>query len=327
MSVLLRAGDRGDAVRDLRSRLAGAGIVCESGDRFDDACERAVREFQQRRRLRTDGICGPETWSALIESGRCLGDRLLYLVGDMQRGDDVLELQRRLNALGFDAGREDGIFGPDTERGLRQFQRNAAVPADGICGPTTLHALNRVGSLAAGSVATVRERDHLRRGGRRVGALRVFLAVDPALVALSAPVAHGLRKLGATLAIDSSGADASVLAREANRYRADVFVALQQSTAVSVSCAYFENQQFRSEGGYHLAVRLTDALRDVLKNVDEPAGRTYPTLRETRMAAVVCELATTDDVESTTVLASRLPEVAGAIVEGIRRGVEEPPET
>ncbi len=324
--MLLRVGDRGDAVRDLRSRLAGAGIAVGPGDVFDDACEQALRDFQQRRHLRTDGVCGPETWNALIESGRCLGERLLYLVGDMQRGDDVLELQRRLNALGFDAGREDGIFGTATERGLRQFQRNAAVPADGICGPTTLHALQRVSSLAAGSVATVRERDRLRRGGRRVAELRVFLAVDPALVTLAAPVAQGLRKLGATLAIDTSGADASVLAQEANRYRADVFLALQHGTASTINCAYFENQQFRSEGGYHLAVRLTDALRAVLKNVDEPGGRTYRALRETRMAAVVCELVATD-IESTSVVAARLPDIANAIVEGMRRGVEEPPET
>ena len=37
----------------------------------------------------------------------------------MLRGDDVSELQRRLNALGFDAGREDGILGPETEAALR----------------------------------------------------------------------------------------------------------------------------------------------------------------------------------------------------------------
>src|SRR3712207_6890176 len=30
----------------------------------------------------------------------------------MMRGDDVRELQHRLNQLGFDAGAEDGIFGP-----------------------------------------------------------------------------------------------------------------------------------------------------------------------------------------------------------------------
>ena len=75
----------------------------------------------------------------------------------MLRGDDVAELQRRLNALGFDAGREDGILGPETEARAVEFQRNAGLAPDGICGPATLAALDHVGSLAEGSVASVRE--------------------------------------------------------------------------------------------------------------------------------------------------------------------------
>ena len=46
----------------------------------------------------------------------------------MLRGDDVLDLQHQLNALGFDAGRDDGIFGPHTADALREFQRNVGVP-------------------------------------------------------------------------------------------------------------------------------------------------------------------------------------------------------
>ncbi len=68
----------------------------------------------------------------------------------MLRGDDVAELQRRLNALGFDAGREDGILGPETETALREFQRNAGATADGVCGPATLAAIARVSGLAGG---------------------------------------------------------------------------------------------------------------------------------------------------------------------------------
>ena len=97
----------------------------------------------------------------------------------MLRGDDVAELQRRLNALGFDAGREDGILGPETETALRQFQRNAGTTADGVCGPATLAAIARVSGLAAGSVASVREREDLRRAPRRLDGLRVFLVAEP----------------------------------------------------------------------------------------------------------------------------------------------------
>ena len=89
---------------------------------------------------------------------------MLYVRRPMLRGDDVVELQRRLNTLGFDAGKEDGIFGPDTAGALTEFQRNAGLGCDGIFGPDTADALARIGALrigtlAVGSVASVRERE------------------------------------------------------------------------------------------------------------------------------------------------------------------------
>ena len=56
-------------------------------------------------------------------------------------GDDVYALQGRLLDLGFRVGRVDGYFGPETEGGVREFQRNFGIPPDGTCGPATLKAL------------------------------------------------------------------------------------------------------------------------------------------------------------------------------------------
>ncbi|HEX2849586.1 MAG TPA: peptidoglycan-binding domain-containing protein, partial [Acidimicrobiales bacterium] len=97
-----------------------------------------------------------------------MGDRPLYLTSPMLRGDDVAELQRRLNALGFDAGRVDGIFGPRCEQALLDFQRNAGLVTDSICGPATIGELQRISHLCDGpaSFATLREREQLRRGPR-----------------------------------------------------------------------------------------------------------------------------------------------------------------
>jgi N-acetylmuramoyl-L-alanine amidase len=321
--VVLRRGDRGRAVRDLRARLAAAGLVVPAGDVYDETLEARVREFQELRRLRVDGICGPETWGALIESGFGLGDRLLYLSSPMLRGDDVIELQRQLNALGFDAGREDGILGPDTETALRQFQRNAGTTADGVFGPATFEAIERVNSLAAGSVASVREREELREPRRLVG-LRIFLVAEPALGELATSVSQALGTLGAVVGLDTSGDDPSVLTAEANRFGARAFVALTTSGETGVRCAYFANPTFHSEGGRCLALRTTESLRTVLSNVDEPIGRTYRFLRETRMAAVVCEIVGPDDGDVAMILKIGAPEIARALVEGIRRGVEEP---
>ncbi len=47
------------------------------------------------------------------------------------RGDDVKELQERLNAMGCDVGAADGIFGPATEAGVKAAQEKLGVAATG----------------------------------------------------------------------------------------------------------------------------------------------------------------------------------------------------
>jgi N-acetylmuramoyl-L-alanine amidase len=323
-TTLLRSGDAGPAVRDLQQRLTRCGYVVTLDGLFGDETLDAVRAFQTQRRLRLDGICGPETWGALIESSYALGDRLLYSRAPMLRGDDVIDLQGRLNALGFDAGREDGILGPESETALRQFQREYGLEPDGVCGPATITALLRVGSLAGGSVASVRERESLRRHTRRLRDRRLFLVVDPGLAALGAGVARRLRSEGAIVAPDTSGDDHDVLAAQANAFGADVCIAIGTGTEPGARCAYFANQTFRSEAGLCLAHGVTETLRAVLPRVDEPAGRTYRLLRETRMAAVMCELFSRDEPAGASLLASTGPKLARALAAGVRKGIEEP---
>jgi len=53
----------------------------------------------------------------------------------------LLELQAVLNARGFDTGTPDGLMGPATQRGIRQFQRSLGLPADGY---PTLDLLQRL---------------------------------------------------------------------------------------------------------------------------------------------------------------------------------------
>lgn len=58
-------------------------------------------------------------------------------------GPAVVRLQQRLRTLGTYSGSLDGVFGPDTERGVIQVQRNAGIEADGIVGPVTWGVLLR----------------------------------------------------------------------------------------------------------------------------------------------------------------------------------------
>jgi hypothetical protein len=57
------------------------------------------------------------------------------------RGDDVKTLQAQLNALGFDCGKVDGIFGSKTETATRAYQSARGLVVDGIAGPKTWGAL------------------------------------------------------------------------------------------------------------------------------------------------------------------------------------------
>jgi len=58
------------------------------------------------------------------------------------RGDAVRVLQELLNALGYDAGTADGIFGGGTERALKIYQRAYGLGSDGIVGAMTGAALD-----------------------------------------------------------------------------------------------------------------------------------------------------------------------------------------
>ncbi|HEY8217766.1 MAG TPA: peptidoglycan-binding protein [Acidimicrobiia bacterium] len=323
MPEVLRRGHRGEAVRDLQRRLGVSGLASgpdDTGD-FGEGTERAVRAFQTQRSLRVDGIVGRQTWSSLVESGYGLGDRLLYLRSPMLRGDDVADLQLRLNALGFDAGREDGIFGDDTHVALLEFQRAAGLPADGICGATTIDSLERVGSLAGGSAAGLRERERLRAGPRRLAGRRVYVVTAPGLAVLGERVARGLLDAGANALLDATGDDDSFVAAEANRFEADLLLALRAGDA-GRRCAYFAAPRFTSEVGHEVANGIAAELAHVLAGEPEVTGRAYPVLRETRMPAVVCELVSEDDVDAMRELVRRAADAARAIVRGVARAVE-----
>ena len=68
---MIRAGDTGAAVAEVRARLAHLGLcsdVCEGDPHyFDLEIDRAVRAFQQERGITVDGIVGPQTSSALAK--------------------------------------------------------------------------------------------------------------------------------------------------------------------------------------------------------------------------------------------------------------------
>jgi N-acetylmuramoyl-L-alanine amidase len=193
---LLRRGDSGPAVVEVREMLTRFGLLPETADQetthFDPVVEHAVRAFQQRRGLITDGIVGPATYRALREAGWSLGDRMLaLLISTPMSGDDVVALQEQLLELGYDTGRPSGVFDEQTERGLRAFQRDYCDISDGVCGPATLRALRQLGArrVTGGRPHLLREQELLRQAGPRLRGKRIV--IDPG---------HGGRDRGVTVA-------------------------------------------------------------------------------------------------------------------------------
>lgn len=59
------------------------------------------------------------------------------------RGNDVSELQTRLQQIGYYTANIDGIFGHQTLYAVRRFQKDNGLKVDGIVGPQTRGALER----------------------------------------------------------------------------------------------------------------------------------------------------------------------------------------
>ena len=280
-------------MRDLQRRLAGAGVRTDQTvpGVFCRGTERAVRQFQAQRGLREDGSCGPQTWSALVEASYALGDRVLFLRSPMLRGDDVAELQRLLGRFGFDAGRVDGIYGPQSASALGEFQRNVGLHGDGICGFDTLRALRRLRPrpVATAPVATVREDEQWRTAPRTLVGHRLVVGQTGGLSALVRALGRSLRQTGATV-ITVDDPDGTRQAAAANHFEASAFLGFT-GTAQRCSVAYYAVPGFESVGGRRLAEAVGRALGPALGRPElSPAGMRMPVLRETRMPAVLCEL-------------------------------------
>lgn len=342
--LVMRRGDRGPAVAEVRARLARLGLLPGSKyaaahaeeDRlragpladvvepaewettqlisaeFDESVEAAVRAFQERRGITVDGIVGPETFRRLEEARWRLGDRILsYAAAHPTMGEDVLELQRRLNAMGFSCGKEDGSLGPVTDNAIREFQHNTGIRPDGVCGPATFRALGQLRrTVGRESGHNVRERESLQK--MRTGVRGKVVVLDPTVpnhyytprtapvcIDIAGRVEGKLNPLGTQVVVTQplSGAppdhsDEAVRAQFCNSLGADLVISLvvaDDATRPAGASTYYYGQ---ADGVVSVPGQL--AARMVLEGITERTdltdcsehGRTWDLLRLTRMPAV-----------------------------------------
>ena len=354
----LGPGDRGPAVADVHAALRALTLLPAGGTAeeasldqavYDAATELAVRHFQQVRGLSVDGRVGEETYRALSEARWSLGDRLLHHdpVRPM-RGDDVTNLQDRLHELGYDAGPVDGVFGPETERGLRTFQRDYGLTSDGTCGPATLRALRQLGRKVTGgrpqllrqSASFVESGPHLigRRivvdpghGGTDTGFTAGETTEADLVLDLASRIEGRLAAAGATVYLtrgrdqDPSPAERTAFANDAH---ADLFLSLHTDAhssehARGVSSYYYGTGSGASstvgEQFANLVRREVVARTGLLDLGSHP--KTWDLLRMSRMPAVRIDVGyLSHPVDRLLLLDARLRStVASAVLAAVQR--------
>jgi N-acetylmuramoyl-L-alanine amidase len=320
--TILRRGDQGPAVTEVRDRLVRLGLLSPdasaAADVFDDILLAALRYFQQTRGLTVDGLVGPQTFRRLDEARWKIGDRVLsFTPGHVIHGEDVAQLQQRLIELGFALDRVDGIFAKSTDSAVREFQRNVGLDVDGICGPAFFRAFQRLArTIAGGSQEHLRELSTVANFGKTRTVETCSILLDPSdldekLVGseyshsdICWDIASRLEgRLGAmgTLVlltrpqggkVDGERTRASL----ANDSNVDLIIGLgldrhSNPLAQGVASYYFGHEYSRSATGMRLAEIVQEEISSRTSLADSKShAKTWDLLRLTRMPSIKVEM-------------------------------------
>jgi peptidoglycan hydrolase-like protein with peptidoglycan-binding domain len=125
-----QTGDSGTEVSALQYLLAAHGEVLTVDGFYGPITMLRVQHFQDQNGLTADGVVGPLTWVQLIVQVKQGSDN------DAVRAVQLL-LRRK---LGSNLA-TDGIFGPQTDAAVRNWQAAKGLRVDGIVGPPTWQSL------------------------------------------------------------------------------------------------------------------------------------------------------------------------------------------
>ena len=173
----LRYGMSGNDVAYTQQRLYSLGYFTGTRDgQFGSGTFSAVKAFQRRNGLTSDGVVGPATIKVLFSSSALAADEATQAPTQKptptptptpsptpgatpsrtlrygSSGEDVKLLQNRLIELGYLSGRADGNFGSTTLAAVKAFQKNNGLTQDGVAGTQTYKKLFSASALPADEV-------------------------------------------------------------------------------------------------------------------------------------------------------------------------------
>ena len=179
MSDQPKLGDRSTAIELISNTLLRLGFITAPSDIFDEKLTQGIKAFQQERGLTATGVINEITARSLEEARFKLGDRVLsFNSASFMRGDDVSNLQDRLIQMGFNCGKVDGVFGANTERAVKEFQKSVGITSDGKCGPATLISLMRLVKTVSGG-APNQLRESIKHSVRSPALANKVIVIDP----------------------------------------------------------------------------------------------------------------------------------------------------
>lgn len=133
-------GDDGAIVSTLQTRLMELGYMDpdEPTEHFGPLTKSALVAFQKHNDLGSDGICGEQTYAALMDE-----NAKVYVMQLGDSGVDVTDVQTRLYELGYMDNKANitGNFGEKTEEAAKLFQKKNKLTADGKVGEKTTSML------------------------------------------------------------------------------------------------------------------------------------------------------------------------------------------
>ncbi len=154
--ITMQYGNTGEPVKQLQTRLQTLGYYTdEITGTFNSATRTALKTFQKKMGINTDGVATPDVQTILYSaSAISSGDTVTptpvvtatiappsATVRKGDEGEDVERMQTRLQHLGYYQGKIDGNYGDATYQAVVAFQTKNSLKADGICGSATITAM------------------------------------------------------------------------------------------------------------------------------------------------------------------------------------------